>query len=277
MPFSESKIIALYCIVDDMLTALGHDEDSRVNIKDSEVITTAFVAVLYFSGHMDNARIFMKMKGYVPRMLDKSRFCRRLHRRSELLLNLFSVLGKNLKDMAGAATYVLDSFPVAVCDNIRINRCRILDQGEKLWRGKHAAMRRYFFGVRVQVLTLEGIPVEFCITPGRENDSVALGRLPFEVAPESCIYADAGYTNYDFEDMMAGDGIWMMVQRRGNSKRKDEPWIVYLKEQMRKGIETTFSELTARMPKRIHAVTKQGFMLKITLLIIAYTFELITP
>jgi DDE family transposase len=277
MPFSESKIIALYCIVDDMLTALGHNEDSRVSVKDSEIITTAFVSVLYFGGHMDNARIFMKMKGYVPRMLDKSRFCRRLHRRSELLITLFSVLGRNLKHMAGAATYVLDSFPVAVCDNIRISRCRILDEGEKLWRGRHAAMRRYFFGVRVQVLTLEGMPVEFCITPGRENDSVALGRLPLEVAPESCIYADAGYTNYDFEDMMAEDGIWMMVQRRGNSTRKDEPWISYIKEQMRKGIETTFSELTARMPRRIHAVTKEGFMLKITLLIIAYTFELITP
>lgn len=277
MPFSESKIIALYCIVDDMLTALGHREDSRVSVKDSEVITTAFVGVLYFGAHMDNARAFMKMKGFVPRMLDKGQFNRRLHRRSELLLSLFSVLGRNLKHMAGAASYVLDSFPVAVCDNIRIGRCRILKESEKRWRGKHAAMRRYFFGVRVQVLTLEGMPVEFCITPGRENDSVSLGRLPLEVAPESCIYADAGYTNYDFEDMMAGEGVWMMVQRRGNSRRKDEPWIAYIKEQMRKGIETTFSELTARMPRRIHAVTKEGFMLKITLLIIAYTFELFTP
>jgi len=33
----------------------------------------------------------------------------------------------------------------------------------------------------------------------------------------------------------------MMIQRKSNSKRKDEPWIGFLKEQMRKGIETTFS------------------------------------
>jgi hypothetical protein len=63
---SDSKITALYCIVDDMLKAMHHQEDKRVRVKDSEVITTAFVAVLYFGGHLDNARQFMQMKGYIP-------------------------------------------------------------------------------------------------------------------------------------------------------------------------------------------------------------------
>jgi hypothetical protein len=60
---SDNKIIALYCIVDDILKAMRHHEDQRVKVKDSEVITTAFVAVLYFGGHLDNARHFMKMQG----------------------------------------------------------------------------------------------------------------------------------------------------------------------------------------------------------------------
>ena len=107
---SEDKIIALYCIVDDLLKAMRHREDSRVRVSDSEVITTAFVAVLYFGGHLDNARHFMQMPGYVPQMLDKSRFCRRLHRLSDFLLLLFETLGRQLKDLAGAATYRLDSF-----------------------------------------------------------------------------------------------------------------------------------------------------------------------
>src|SRR3954463_13801834 len=105
---SEDKIIALYCIVDDILKAMRHQEDSRVRVSDSEVITTAFVAVLYFGGHLDNARHFMQMQGYIPHMLDKSRFCRRLPRLSDLVLAMFYALGKQLKDMAGAATYRLD-------------------------------------------------------------------------------------------------------------------------------------------------------------------------
>jgi hypothetical protein len=269
---SEDKIIALYCIVDDVLKGMRHYEDSRVKVSDSEVITTAFVSMLYFGGHLDNGRHFMKMQGYTADMLDKSQYCRRLHRLSDFLLTLFSALGKQLKDMAGATDYRLDSFPVQVCDNIRISRSKIL-QGE-VFRGKHTAMRRYFYGVKVQVMTLNGIPVEFCLVPGSEHDSQALGKLPFDVAPESCIYMDAGYTDYLSEDdLFEAELIHASVQRKTNSKRKDEPYIRFLKEYMRKAIETDFSLIKAKMLRCIHAVTKQGFLLKVALFVIAFTFD----
>jgi hypothetical protein len=269
---SEDKIIALFCIVDDMLKAMHHYEDQKVRVSDSEVITTAFVSVLYFGGHLDNGRHFMKLKGYVPGMLGKSRFCRRLHRLSDFLLALFFYLGKKLKDIAGAATYRLDSFPVPVCDNIRISRCKVL-QGE-VFRGKHAAMRRYFYGVRVQVLTLEGVPVEFCLVPGSENDVKALGKLPLDVAPESCIYMDAGYTDYLSEDdLFEAEMIHAKTQRKSNSTRKDEPYVNFLKQHMRKAIETDFSQIKAKMLRCIHAVTQQGFLLKVALFVIAFAFQ----
>ena len=268
---SEDKVIALYCIVDDMLKEMRHYEDSRVTVSDSEIIATAFVSVLYFGGHLDNGRHFMKLKGYVPRSLDKSQFCRRLHRLSDFLLALFYTLGKRLKDIAGATDYRLDSFPVAVCDNIRISRSKIL-QGEA-FRGKHAAMRRYFYGVRVQVMTLQGIPVEFCLVPGSESDVKALTKLPLDVAPQSCIYMDAAYTDYGSEkDLLEAEGIYAKVQRRKNSKQKEEPYLRFLKEYMRKQIETDFSLIKAKMLRCIHAVTKQGFLLKVALFVIAFAF-----
>ena len=272
---SDSKIIALYCIVDDMLKAMRHDEDARVRVSDSEVITTAFVSVLYFGGHLDNARHFMQLHGYIPNMLEKSRYCRRLHRLADFLLTLFYALGKQLKDMAGAAAYQLDSFPVAVCDNIRISRSKLL-RGED-FRGKHAAMRRYFYGVKVQVLTLDGIPVEFCLVPGSESDVKALGKLPLDVAPESCIYMDAGYTDYLSEDdLFEAELIKAKVQRKSNSKRKDEPHVNFLKTYMRKAIETVFSQIKSNMPGSIHAVTQQGFLIKVALFVIAFSFDKIS-
>jgi hypothetical protein len=272
---SDDKITTLYCIVDDLLKAMHHLEDRRVRVSDSEVITTSFVSVLYFGGHLDNARHFMKLKGYVPSMLDKSRFCRRLHRLADFVLAMFYHLGKQLKDMAGAANYRLDSFPVAVCDNIRISRSRILQQ--EVFRGKHAAMRRYFYGVRVQVLILEGIPVEFCLVPGSESDVKALGKLPLDIAPESCIYMDAGYTDYSAEeDLFEAEMIHAKVQRKRNSKQKDQPHERFIKEYMRKEIETDFSQIKAKMLRSIHAVTKEGFLLKVALFVIAYTFDKIS-
>lgn len=148
---------------------MRHSEDIRVQVKDSEVITTAFVSALYFGGHQDNARTFMKLKGYVPRMLDKGQFNRRLHRLSTLLYTMFHQMGQQLKAIAGAADYIIDSFPVAVCDNVRIFKTKLLR--DKGFRGKWSAMSRWFYGVRVQVLTLGGIPVEFCLMPGAQSDA----------------------------------------------------------------------------------------------------------
>lgn len=139
-------------------------------------------------------------------------------------------------------------------------------------------MRRYFYGVKVQVLTTStGIPVEFCFVPGSESDVQALKKLPLTVASESKIYGDAAYTDYQIEDdMREAEFINLMIQRRSNSKRKDEGWVRFLKEQMRKGIETVFSEIKGLFLRKIHAVTFKGFLLKLVIFIFAFTLNKIT-
>gem|GEM_PF-3841034 len=42
---------------------------------------------------------------------------------------------------------------------------------------------------------------------------------------------------------------------------------------LRQGIETTFSQVTALFPKPIHAVTAQGFILKIVCFLLAFSFR----
>ena len=102
----------------------------------------------------------------------------------------------------------------------------------------------------------------------------ALKKLPMTVAPESSIYADSGYTDYTIEDdAKDAESLRLMIQRKSNSKRKDEPWIRFLKEHMRKGIETTFSMLKGLFLRKIHAVTFKGFLLKIVMFIVGFTFN----
>jgi Transposase DDE domain len=273
---TEDKIIRIYCIIDDILKSIGHAEDSRRKVSDSEIITTALASALYFGGHLDNGRGFMKMTKLVPAMLDKSRFNRRLHQLSDLLFSMFYQIGNYLKSMAGASEYMIDSFPVAVCDNIRISRCKLLKG--KQWRGKQSSMRRYFYGVKVQVLVnSQGIPVEFGFVPGCESDVQALKKLPLAVAAESKIYGDSAYTDYQTEDdMREVELVELMIQRKRNSLRPDEPWIRFIKEQMRKGIETCFSEIKALFLRKIHAVTFKGFLLKLVMFILAFTLNKIT-
>lgn len=61
--------------------------------------------------------------------------------------------------------------------------------------------------------------------------------------------------------------------RKQNGKRPHHPAQRFLIQYFRKSIETCFSQLTARFPKQIHAVTAAGFALKITLCIFAHALH----
>ena len=139
-------------------------------------------------------------------------------------------------------------------------------------------MSRYFYGIKVQVLTLIGIPVEFCLVAGAEADVRALYQLPFACAKGSRIFCDAAYTDYKSEDLMSlEEGIELMCSRKSNPKRKDKAWVAYLKEQLGKGVETTFSQIKAKMLRTIHATSTNGFMRKATLFVMAFAFEQLLP
>ncbi|GEA26843.1 hypothetical protein MiAbW_01403 [Microcystis aeruginosa NIES-4325] len=50
------EIIAIYCLCEDILKAMNHQEDSQQQISDGEVMTTAIVAPLYCSGNFEKGR-----------------------------------------------------------------------------------------------------------------------------------------------------------------------------------------------------------------------------
>ena len=206
-------------------------------------------------------------------MLEKSRFNRRLHNLDMLLNDLFHQLRMILKEMNGCGEYLLDSFPVALCDNIRIFNVKLIKSEE--YRGYIASKKRYFSGVRVQLLTTRsGIPVEFIFMPGSAADVRALNSLPLNLPPGSQVYADSAYTDYQGEDnLMESSQIELKVLRKNNSTRQDQPWIRYIKQSIRHYIETVFSQITNTFPKSIHAVTYKGFLLKIQTFIFAFTLK----
>ncbi len=99
-------------------------------MSDAEVLTTSIVAALFFGGNMECSRIFLQAQGYIPQMLEKSRFNRGQHRIAGLFLGVFNLLGEVWKELNSENGYIVDSFPVSVCDNYRIRRGHI-DPGEE--------------------------------------------------------------------------------------------------------------------------------------------------
>jgi len=95
--------------------------------------------------------------------------------------------------------------------------------------------------------------------------------MNIDLPENSIVYTDKGYTDYEIEDLYKElEKIDFWVERKSNSKRPVKPYITYLIKTFRKQIEVTFSEMSYWLPKTIHAVTPEGFMLKISLLIFTF-------
>ncbi len=208
----DTQIIVVYCLCDDMLNSLHHYEDAQRKMSDAEVMTTALVAALYFKGNFCMASRFLYDVGYIPNMLSKSRLNRRLHLIAELFLTLFSRLGETWKKLNERSAYVIDSFPIAVCDNYRIGRSKIY-QGEA-WRGYISSKKCYFYGVRIHILVTEqGEPVEFFLMPGAFSDTSALRLYDFDLPEKSWITGDKAYNDYTIEDVMREAGLELLPLR----------------------------------------------------------------
>jgi DDE family transposase len=217
-------------------------DDPQTRLSTAEVMTIPLVAATFFGGEIEKTRRFLYEYGYMPEMISKSHFNRRLHRIEPTLWRgvLFELLAQAFKKRNDPdQTYVVDSLPVAVCENIRIRRCRLYpleeaghdddddDDGipkrkkKKSFRGYIASKRRYFFyGLRVHlVVTGAGEPVEFSLAAGSEADIAIFKELELDLPEGSIICAEKAYTDYDYEDLLEEVGLHLKAQRKKNSAR----------------------------------------------------------
>jgi hypothetical protein len=247
-----------------MLKALNHRQDPQAQLCDAEIMTIAIVAALYFRGNYTLSRTFLKEQGYIPGMLGKSRFSRRLKRIKHQFLTLFNVLAQMWKELDQDGIYIVDTFPVAVCDNIRIARCKLY-QGED-YRGYTASKKRYFYGLKIHMMvTKDGQPVEFFLTAGAFSDTRGLEVFEFDLPQGAFVIGDKAYNHYVIEDQLGECGLELRPIRKKNSHRKLPPWIEYLQHQYRQMIETAGSMIERLLPKSIHATNAEGFELKVVL------------
>jgi len=129
--------------VQSILKLIKHQESSQTKMKDSEVITTAIVAGIYFNGNFQKTLTFFEDYPHFEYVLSKSRFSRRLSKLGSTLSKIMDIIMEYNKNRSKNKEFMIDSFPIAVCDNFRIPRCKIyLDHD--LYRGYVSSKRKFF-------------------------------------------------------------------------------------------------------------------------------------
>jgi hypothetical protein len=268
----DTQIILVYCLCDDLLKAMRHRQDSRCQMSDAEVMTVAIVAALHFRGNFVLAGQMLSEQRYIPLMLARSRFNRRLHRIKPWFLNLFAWISEHFKALDEEAIYVIDTFPMVACDNYRIPRSKRY-RGEA-YRGYQPSKKRYFYGLKLHLLvTSKAEPVEFFLTPGSVGDVEGLDCFDFDLPAGSQIMGDKAYNNYEVEDVLLEADLQLLPMRKHNAKRTFPYAMQYLQAHFRKAVETTGSLLERLLPKSIHTVTAEGFELKLVLFVLALSIS----
>ena len=265
--------IAIYCFVDDLLLKIDNKSlDKRRKLTNSQIITIVIISSKYFYGNQTSACAYLESHhGFdIP---DKSNFNRILHSLTDLISDLFCALSIIFKNLNINSVYLIDSFPVAVCKNIRICRAKLV-KGEE-FRGYNASKREYFYGFKVHVITTgEGIPVEFLVTAGSIPDNTTFQVMDINLPKNGDLYGDAAYINQQHKDLLLQfNQIRLKTATKKNSLIKNT-WAEELENRYyRKTIENTFADITAKFPRKIHAVTAKRFLLKILRFIIMYILD----
>jgi hypothetical protein len=267
-------IIATFCILDDLLHILHHRNDPQAKTTDSEILTIAILACQEFGGNMRKALQWVKALHLFSFVPSESRFNRRLHRLMPLLHALAPPLRAVWEALQTCTAYALDTFPMPVCENIRANRCRIAP--EKAFRGYRASHRDYFHGVKVHLLVASGgFIAAFWLTPGSWHDLTGLYGMALDIPCGCALMMDRGYTDYVAEDLLReAEGLEVYPVRRETSVRY-AGCRQYLAVVKRRFVESVGSCLHSLLPRRVHAVTLDGFMLKLMCFIYAHNFNLL--
>jgi len=270
----EAKAIVAYVVCDDTIKNLKLQDDKQAHMSTAEVMTTAIISAIEYSGNIEKARKSLKSARYIPNMLSKSQLCRRLNNIEKPVWD--AVLNKLSLEFAKhniENEFVVDSFPVPVCKLARMDKNKMY-QGRQ-YLGYCASKKEFYFGVKLHmVCDVNGRPVQTLLTPASENDIKAFRKINLKLPKNSAIYGDKAYNDYEYEDqLIQKKQIHLMPIRKKNSKRKGGGFLAKIRRKKRKIIETAFSCIEKLLPRSIHAVTKAGFELKIMLFVLAYAFN----
>lgn len=268
---TNEQITFIYCICFDLIKNIGIQDDPQCKMNTAEVMTVAIVGALFFGGNFSQARRMLASHNYISNMLSESRLNRRMHEIDiSIWQNIFQTIAQAFETQEQNFEYLVDSMPIEVCMNVRSYRCKLLKGKEFI--GFCKAKKKYYYGFKLHMITSsKGRPIEFIITPASTADITAFKIMEISLPIGSTVYGDKAYTNYSLEDYLAEfEQITLIPDRKFNLSRQHSGCVRYLQSVLRKRVETTFSMLVRLFPRKIHAVTKAGFLLKIVIFVVSF-------
>jgi hypothetical protein len=277
--FSDYKEIFSYYLIDEYLKNCGHHIETKCSasgncpkLSDAEIIFVFFMSFSDYGGNYSKSMSSLFRAGFIKNKLSRGQFSIRIYKLYPYIYQIYCLFSEIAKQ--NNKKFSLDTFPISVCHNIRIKRCKLLK--DERYRGYNSSKRQFFYGVKVHLITAtDGTVTEFEFSPGAVEDLAGYNLLNFDLPQGSELNMDKAYNFYQKEDLLCEIAqIKPNVIRKSNSKKEDNtPYQNYIKQVERRHIETDISVIQQQFLKKIHVTNEAGLYLKILGFILAYNME----
>jgi hypothetical protein len=244
----DDLILHLYCLVDDELKDAGLTDlrrrGPRPALSDAEVLAIELAGAAL--GLADDAQLFWHFRRHYadafPALasVHRTTFTRHAANLWRVKQRLHERLAGRL--VPGAASWLVDSFPVPACRFGRAPFCRRY-YGEADYGYDHTD-RRVFYGFRLHLRTsLDGVILAARLAPARVTETAVVPEL--NPPPGSAGIGDRGYWDPALFELLRGRGVWLCAPFR-SKKHDPDPEGSRRMASIRYRIETTQGQLTER-------------------------------
>jgi hypothetical protein len=281
----QAKIRAIYKIVVNTLAKHNHQDHYHTKVPSSEVLTLAIYACLENNGNYSKTLNQFSETCIFKQILEKSRFGRRLAKLVDflpLIINLIQqqsrfTINNNILLTSEKNIFVIDTKPIAICENIRIPRCKLAGNSwqkvDEDYRGFTASKKQYYYGFKLSLLVdCLGLPKEYSLHPASTGDLQAFYHLNLDLPPSSEILADKIYNCQDVEQhLFQTQQINLTPIRKQNMKTGRDYFKQIRVRLLRRPIETALS-LYCELVPRLRATSMTGAVIKAHLSVVAFAF-----
>ena len=241
------------------------------NCPDADILTVAWL-LEYIGEDSENSgyrRIKAELKTVFPGLPERSRF----NRRRRNLSTASEVIRQALTNcLPKADVFIVDSFPIPVCDFKRANASK----SDFKWADGTRTLATYgncatkslgtFFGFRgTLITTANGVPIDFGITSANRDDRDVLPLLA-ERGEYPIVLGDKGYISQQLQaELIETEATVLLPTLKRNQKQQYSESFRKLQVRMRRRIETTIGQLTEQFHvSRVRALKHWGLLTRMS-------------
>jgi hypothetical protein len=253
----KEQLILVYCLADDSLKSEkngGNWRKSNHNPKctDAEIIAVAMMQAYFGCATLKRAYLLVKANDpqAFPHLPGYKQWLARWHKLSYQMDVILESIPLNIKD--SEEIYLIDSFPIPMCQPIRHGRVNLLrDEGAYFGKGT----KGWFFGFKLHVLaTRTGQIVGAILLPTRYDDRAGAKMLADLMAEGSLAIADLGYRGAIFQTQMyEEEGVLFLTRADIESQE-----LKILHSTIRERVEGIFGSLWNRFATRVYSRSWHG-------------------